>query len=590
MESETSVKEGYLLFPPHGMLGQLKKSWHKKYCQLFNLSQHGIKRLEIFDSEDDVRKSNSVRIITLENCVKISQDSQKHQQFVIMVVTKTLTLHFAAFTQEDMREWVVALQTVAFPSETSTKTVEEDNELYCSSAEGVYHAKLISTEASDRCGLAPGPYTLLCLESEIQLMGQSRILLKWPYHYIRRYGQREGTFTFEAGRKCPSGAGSFQFAHSYGTDVFRCISSRMKNMRKVLSSGGGGDFPMPPSLPCTPDADKVASMPVNYWSGSKNDESGSNVSLSNAPTVCVDDLLQAVLNNMEAGSRSPLSAMPPFGSGLSINMDSINSSLEDMAMKNLRSSVKPVQPSRSTRLHGNHSVSNPSIKQKINELSVLSVGKAELPNSPPDNDAVSPKHSYDKVEFREDAWKTMGLSEMPHLEVVPVVESGANFTKERKKARERHESDVNKPSKSKILMNCQDSGSGDDLDDNYDKLQHLGTQSSKRSFKNSDQRYKHVTPISLTNAESQATLKLKSTSGEKSPDKQPPSWNAYDNVQNCMQAVRLADDSHLGYGMIRKKVVNGDDSGLIANVPSHTFHNEIEYAVIEKPKKSSPKL
>ncbi|XP_071448289.1 uncharacterized protein Dok isoform X2 [Hetaerina americana] len=564
MEIETSVKEGYLLFPPHGMLGQLKfqKSWHKKYCQLFNLSQHGIERLEIFDSEDDARKSSSVRIITLENCVKISQDSQKHQQFVIMVVTKTVTQYFAACSQEDMLDWVVALQSVAFPCETTAKTVEEDNELYCSSAEGVYYVKLIPTEASKRCGLAPGSYTLLCLESEIQLMGQSRILLTWPYKYIRRYGQREGTFTFEAGRKCPSGAGSFQFGHVNGMDVFRCISSRMKNMRKVLDGGNSGELPLLPSPLASQDMDKSGVLPISYyWSASKNDDSGSNTSLSNAPTVCVDDILQAALNSMEAGSRSPLSAMPPFGSGLSINVETINSSLEDAPMKPPRNTMKPLKPAKKPQV--SLPVVGANAKQKVNMFTPMKGGKLE--HTSPESD-LSSQHSYDKVEFRKDAWRTMGIAEMPHQETSPKAESDVNFTKERKKHWERQESDPTKASsKPKIVMNSQE---GDFDDDNYDKLQHLGTQSSKRSVSSVDTRYKHVTPITLSNIESQTPIQSKNVSEDIAPEYQTLSWNAYDDVENCMQAVRLADDSHLGYGMIRKKTLDGDDADLRSSTKS----------------------
>lgn len=107
--------EGQLLFPPQGMLGQLKvrihrvrrstidtlrkrfyprfsdntvlfflfsilflqKTWQKKFCQIFNASKYGIERLEIFDSQEEVlSQQHSPRILTLEACVKIAPSNQ----------------------------------------------------------------------------------------------------------------------------------------------------------------------------------------------------------------------------------------------------------------------------------------------------------------------------------------------------------------------------------------------------------------------------------------------------------------------------------------------------------------------------------
>jgi hypothetical protein len=67
------------------VLRWFQKSWHKKYCQLFRSSKNGIERLEVFDNEEEVSKNTTIRIITLENCIKIMQDAQKHQPNVFAV-------------------------------------------------------------------------------------------------------------------------------------------------------------------------------------------------------------------------------------------------------------------------------------------------------------------------------------------------------------------------------------------------------------------------------------------------------------------------------------------------------------------------
>ncbi|KAG8234775.1 hypothetical protein J437_LFUL006607 [Ladona fulva] len=579
METETSIKEGYLLFPPHGVLGQLKKTWHKKYCQLFKSSNHGIERLEVFDREEEARKSSSVRIITLENCVKISPDSQNPQPFVFMVVTKTLTYYFAATTQKEMQDWIIALQSVAFRFDRTKQTVEEDNELYCISGEGVFSVKVIPTEASRRCGLNSGNYTLRALKSEIELVGSSGSVLTWPYRYIRRYGHSEGIFTFEAGRKCPSGAGSFQFEHVYGVDVFRCISSRMKNMRKLLNAGSSGDLTSLHSPPPSQEMDRINNVPLNFfWTASRSDESGHSTSPSTAPTVCMDEILQAAVNNMEPGSRSPLSAMPPFGSGL--NSESGNSTLEDLSMlpmKPIKSGFKPAKPPRKALITSPMEL---TVQQRVSD-SAKSSGRLDYSIITTETDTGN-THPYDKVEIRKEAWRTMGVDDLQHCEnSTNFHEVDLNPSKERKKLPDPPDVEHTVSFKSSKIIVANHLQSPDE--ENYDKLQHLGTQNSKRG--NNDTRYKHITPLTFSNSGSQSPNLLSPNEQE---SHESSDWNDYDVVEDCMQAVRLADDSHLGYGMIRKKTLDGEDGSNLSK-PCHTYYNDLEYAVIEKPKKSSPK-
>nr|CAD7195343.1 unnamed protein product [Timema douglasi] len=199
-----------------------QKSWHKKFCQVFKPSKRGIERLEVFDSEDDTGTNTSLRIITLENCVKITPDAQKHQLNVFTIVTKTSTHHIAALSENEMSEWIRVFQSVAFKDDCSRRTIEEDNDLYCSSGEGVFMVNLVPSEASRRCGLEPGAYTLVVSSAAIQLRDSANHHLHfvWPYRYIRRYGYREGKFTFEAGRKCDTGEGTFHLEHSNQQEIF----------------------------------------------------------------------------------------------------------------------------------------------------------------------------------------------------------------------------------------------------------------------------------------------------------------------------------------------------------------------------------
>uniref|UniRef100_A0A1B6CDD1 Uncharacterized protein n=1 Tax=Clastoptera arizonana TaxID=38151 RepID=A0A1B6CDD1_9HEMI len=492
-DSEKYVKEGYLWLPPHGVLSQLKKSWQKKYCQLFKASKYGIERLEVFENEEESNKTSINPIITLENCIKITQDAQKNQPFVFLVVTKTSVHHFAANSEEDMCQWISALQSVAFKDNVSRQTIEEDNDLYCSSGDaGIFSVKLVPSDASDKCGLLPGPYTLVVTPAALQLRDSSEqhILYTWPYRYIRRYGYRSGKFTFEAGRKCESGEGTFHMEHSNQQEIFRCISSKMKSMKKLLT--------------------------------------GESIH-SSSTLLCGDNQFHAALGMM-ARSRSPL---PPSPTGSMPILDSELCAL---------STIKPLMPLPIELLPRAPKPPPPPLKPKP-----LKPPRKNPPNSKfllDENDDKNYKmktfnndimSDYDDVEVRNEAWKTMGVGMMTHTERPFSLIPGQN---------------VNNTDTLRT-----DNTQRSQIEHHYDKLQHLSTKSSPKPG------YRQINNII-------PTVPANPVCSETSPIEE-------------IQAVRAADDSHLGYGIIRKKSIPSDVTHSLS--PPHQVYNELEYAVICKP-------
>ncbi|XP_076174806.1 docking protein homolog isoform X1 [Ptiloglossa arizonensis] len=560
MEPEEPLLQGILLLPPQGMLGQLKKTWHKRFCQLFRTSNYGIKRVEIYDNQEEaILQLHSPRIITLDACIKIAPSNQSH---VFNVVTKSGIHYFGCYSESDMSHWITAFQLVAFKDSVSNQTIEENNDLYCTSGEGVFSVKVVETDASKRCGLENRNYTLVVAAVDMKLMDGDIVLFTWPYRYIRRYGYKDGKFIFEAGRKCESGEGSFRLEHTSQQEIFRCMYSKMRSMKKLMNEEGN------PSIEC-------------------------------------NDVQYHAALSMEAGSRAALPPSPNSSANL-IDIDfstSQNSQKQSNTSSNLDTSLstkpssslmrsKPAKPPRKYVFTGlldkkntdsEISDSPASVEYKsLNrdnspELSQKTIGSSILDDEE--------RHPYDLVEVRNDAWKTHGIDNIHHTE-------RPNSLLHSDKDKE-NEDDFQYETMMPMLSPQNSSKSKSSITDNsiatsinhiscksndesdYDKLEHFGSASKS----NQKSTYKFGN-FSSTSQNSHSNVSLNNSIVDTNT-----AWSNYDIVED-MSAVRLADDSHLGYGVIRKKS-NHSESASTSNTmgPKHTVYNNSEYAIVSKPKR-----
>lgn len=138
--------------------------------------------------------------------------------------TKTNVYEFGGQTPLHTSKWMSAIQNVIFRDETSqVSAILEDNDLYCPSGEGIYQVKLFPSEASIRNGLDALTYMLVLTPTAIQLRSvrDNSLIVTWPYCYIRRYGHKDNKFTFEAGRKCETGEGTFYLEYPNHHEIFR---------------------------------------------------------------------------------------------------------------------------------------------------------------------------------------------------------------------------------------------------------------------------------------------------------------------------------------------------------------------------------
>lgn len=534
MEPDDEIKSGCLLFPPAGgnMFSKFpkKKNWQQKFCILFNASIQGIERLEIYDNKDDVTSGAIPKVLTLENCIKITHSSPN----TITILTKSHTQQVCAQSEPETLEWVTALQSVAFRGRDSGPlSCDEDNDLYCSSGEGVFSVKMCTSEASTRCGFEPMRYLLLLTATAIELrdVNDNKLYATWPYRYIRRYGYRQGKFTFEAGRKCNTGEGIFHLEHPNQSEIFKCLSLKMKTMKQMI----GNDNLNSPELSCPRSRSPlVGTRPEDL-----------NLSSLSFKTASVSSHQSASTERDTAPLLMPKPALKP----------------------------KPQKPPR--KIVNLHKISKdlPSSSDESIEFGRYK----KLDNYEP-IDQVKREHSppsvpYDKVEVRSEAWRTLGIDDPDHTEFTPNLADSPNCMK--LISRSQDNLNTSGPDSSRIIL--LPSPVVDPEDENYDRLQYFGSTSKL----NKSSRYKKIEARPTTLALSEP--------------KNKDTWNDYDEVENVMQTARLADDSHLGYGMIRKPNTPGPQVPTAAQTQilqnqvglediTHTTWNGTDYAIISRPK------
>lgn len=454
------------------------------------------------------------------------------------MVTKSGTHYFGCYSEVDMTRWITAFQLVAFKDVSNQ--LEENNDLYCTSGEGVFSVKVVETDASKRCGLEARNYTLVVAAVDMKLMDGDVVLFTWPYRYIRRYGYRDGKFVFEAGRKCESGEGSFRLEHSSQQEIFRCMYAKMRSMKKLLNEENN------PSIECN-DAQYHAAQSM---------EPGSRAALPPSPNS--SSTLIDIDFSSSQNSQKPLTS--------SSSIDSSRSMCKKPAKpprKYIFANLLEKKNADSEFLDlptcGEYKTLSQANSPELSHKSIESVGSED-----------EEKHPYDIVEIRNDAWKTHGVDSVHHTERI---NSSLPSDRDDEDDNDDLQYEIMMPMRnhdtplqnSSVIQNINN-------ESDYDKLEHFG--SAKFSQK-STYRY--------TN--SSQSIHSNMTHGESS-NLANPAWSNYDIVED-MSAVRLADDSHLGYGIIRKKTDHSETASAVnaAGGLQHKVFNNSEYAIVSKPKR-----
>ncbi|NXK50289.1 DOK3 protein, partial [Chauna torquata] len=239
---ERPVKDG-ILYVQHCKFG--KRSWRKMRAQLFAASPSGVARMEKFDVRDDGRaldKSSlrrcARRVIRLSDCVSVGPAGTESCPKATAAFYLTTTEKSYVLAAEQRDEWIDQLCQLAFQGtkeaaqssarpQPSPDVPMEENSLYSSRQDLTeFPVLVLRTDAATRCGLH-GHYLLAALPQSLTLKdAQSRQpLLTWPYPYLRKFGQDQNVFSFEAGRRSDSGEGTFTFSTPQALELCRAVAA-----------------------------------------------------------------------------------------------------------------------------------------------------------------------------------------------------------------------------------------------------------------------------------------------------------------------------------------------------------------------------
>ncbi|XP_047936398.2 docking protein 3 [Anser cygnoides] len=246
---ESPVKDG-ILYVQHCKFG--KRSWRKVRAQLFAASPSGVARMEKFDVRDDGKalgKSSlrrcARRVIRLSDCVSVGPAGAESCPKATAAFYLTTTEKSYVLAAEQRDEWIEQLCQLAFQGtkqaapgsakpQPGTDVPMEENSLYSSRQDLTdFPVLLLRTDAATRCGLH-GHYLLAALPHSLTLkdMQSRQPLLTWPYPYLRKFGQDQNVFSFEAGRRSDSGEGTFTFSTPRALELCRAVAAAIASQQQ----------------------------------------------------------------------------------------------------------------------------------------------------------------------------------------------------------------------------------------------------------------------------------------------------------------------------------------------------------------------
>ena len=169
----------------------------------------------------------------------------------------------------------------------------------------------------DELGRHLQPGKLEVTETDLVLYVSGRQAMLWPLRCLRRYGYDEDLFSFESGRRCPSGPGIYAFKCHRAESLFNLLQSRIQGNQSTL--------PAVPSTPITPTPANPGNLSPTFDYVNIAENQGIRGTPGSAPEQDHHDTVirsLSVMNASTALSQSPQDSNLP----LYMNVDKSNAS------------------------------------------------------------------------------------------------------------------------------------------------------------------------------------------------------------------------------------------------------------------------
>ncbi|XP_020635757.3 docking protein 2 [Pogona vitticeps] len=292
------VKEGFLYLQQQQTFG---KKWRKFWGVLHEESTGASAYLELLEgsrpaSAEKAKKAEKSRrhLIGLLDCVHVEKacgEVSGPKETTPFLLETTEKCYLLAAQTDDVADWILELCKHAFAKDDKVwqgmlgKDLLKgqpppldmaENPLYSSTRTGdktEFPVVVRATPASERIRLW-GRFFLVVRPDVLELRGMTggAVLYTWPYRFLRRFGHDKVIFSFEAGRRCDSGEGSFEFATKQGSEIIRVIEEAIQVQRDSgMKEPPPAGSPDPSSRAATLSAGVTASQ-ASFDAGVQGDQ------------------------------------------------------------------------------------------------------------------------------------------------------------------------------------------------------------------------------------------------------------------------------------------------------------------------------
>ncbi|KAL8174119.1 UNVERIFIED_CONTAM: hypothetical protein K2H54_038881 [Gekko kuhli] len=251
------VKQGFLYLQQQQTFG---KKWRKFWGMLYSGGVCAAACLELLEgsgppSTETAKKAGSSKhLIKLSDCVHVAEsvgETSNPKETIPFFLETTEKCYLLAAERTEAADWIRVVCEHAFlKSREDWKTMVEkdllkgkttsvlmaENSLYSSTCKAVSAKEFLvtvkATQASEQCQLW-GRFLLRAKADALEICSiQKRdVFYTWPYKFLRRFGHDKVMFMFEAGRRCASGEGSFEFLTKQGNEIIQVIETAINAQR-----------------------------------------------------------------------------------------------------------------------------------------------------------------------------------------------------------------------------------------------------------------------------------------------------------------------------------------------------------------------